>query len=89
MAVSVAGLTFRGGAEHGGDVVVAFDVGLLREIQVTAIRLRFARECGLQVVLGLASLERSHVESLYQLNDLWTDAPGLRRTQPLVAPAPQ
>ena len=60
MAVGVAGLAFRGGAEHGGDVVVAFDVGLLREIQITAIGLQFAGKRGLQVILGLATFKRGH-----------------------------
>ena len=63
MAVRVAGLAFRGGAEHGGDVVVAFDVGLLREIQIAAVGLQFAGERGLQIVFGFASLERRHVSS--------------------------
>jgi glyoxylase I family protein len=55
--VGVAGLAFGGRAEHGGDVVVAFDVGLVREIQVAAVGLRFAGKCGLQVAFGLGSLE--------------------------------
>src|SRR5579863_6312558 len=28
MAMGMTGLAFRGGAEHGGDIVIAFDVGL-------------------------------------------------------------
>ena len=38
MAVRVAGLALGGRAEDGGDVVEAFDVGLLREIEIAAIR---------------------------------------------------
>ena len=57
MAVRVAGLAFGGRAEHRGDVVLAFDVGLAREIQVTAIRLRFAGERGLEIVVRLGALE--------------------------------
>ena len=45
-------------AEHHGDVVKAFDISLLCEVKVPAIRLRFARERCLQVVLGLAALKR-------------------------------
>ena len=54
MAVGMAGLAFRGGAEHGGDVVVAFDVGLLREIEIAAVGLAFAGEGVLQIFHGLA-----------------------------------
>ena len=57
MAVRVAGLAFRGRAEHGGDVVVAFDVGLLGEIEIAAVRLALAGERVLQIFLGLAALE--------------------------------
>ena len=40
----MASFTFGGGAEHGCDVVIAFDIGLRRKIKVTAIGLRFAGE---------------------------------------------
>ena len=43
MAVRVAGLAFGGRAEHRRDIVVAFDVGLLGEIEVAAVGLRFRR----------------------------------------------
>jgi hypothetical protein len=33
------GFPFGGGAEHGGHVVVAFNVGALCKVQVTTIRL--------------------------------------------------
>src|SRR5579871_3038868 len=33
VAVGVAGFAFGGGAEDGGDVIVAFDVGLLCEVE--------------------------------------------------------
>ena len=52
MAVGVAGLAFGGRTEHGGDVVVAFDVGLLGEIEIAAIGLRFACESVLEALLG-------------------------------------
>ena len=56
MAVRMAGLAFGGRAEHGGDVVVAFDVGLLREIEIAAVRLALAGKSSLQIVLGLGAL---------------------------------
>ena len=39
VAVGMAGFAFGGGAEDGGDVVVAFNVGTLCELQVTAVGL--------------------------------------------------
>src|SRR5690606_34035584 len=39
VAVGVAGLTFGGGAEHGGHVVVALDIGLGGEIEIAAVGL--------------------------------------------------
>ena len=55
MAVGVAGLAFRGRAEHGGDVVEAFNVGLLREIEIAAVRLALARERFFQICFRLAA----------------------------------
>ena len=57
MPVRMPGLAFGGGAEHRGHIVIAFHVGLLREIQVAAIRLRFTGERVLQVAVGLAAFE--------------------------------
>ena len=59
MAVRMAGLAFGGGAEHGGDVVVAFDIGLLREIEIAAVGLAFAGERVLQILLGLRCLSET------------------------------
>ena len=59
MAVGMAGLAFRGGAEHGGDVVEAFDIGLLREIEITAVGLAFAGERVLQILRGLAAFREA------------------------------
>ena len=53
VAVGVAGLAFGGRAEQRGDVGVAFHVGLVGEIQITPIRLGFARESVLEVLFGL------------------------------------
>ena len=60
MAVRMAGLAFGGRTEHGGDVVVAFDVRLLGEIEIAAVRLAFTGEGGLQIVFGLAATKRCH-----------------------------
>ena len=60
VAVRVAGLALGGRAEHGGDVVVALDVGLLREIEIAAVGLALAGERCLQVVFGLGSFELGH-----------------------------
>ncbi len=57
MAVSMAGFAFGGGPEHGGDIVVAFDVGLLGKIKITAVGLIFPGEGGFQVFFGLGPLE--------------------------------
>ena len=57
MPVRVAGFAFGGGAEHRGDIVVALDIGLLREIQITTIGLRFAGECGLEIAFGFGAFQ--------------------------------
>ena len=54
VAERVPGLTFGDRAEQRGDVRVALDVGLLREVEVPAVRLALARERLLEVVVGLA-----------------------------------
>ena len=76
MAVGVAGLAFRGGAEHGGDVVKAFDVGLLREIEVTPIGLALTGKSVLQILCGLAALQGRHLSLLLVV-------PSMRRAQVL------
>src|SRR5579859_2941995 len=60
MAVGVAGLALGGRAEHGSDVVIALDVGLLREIEIAAVGLALASERGFQITLGLRAFERRH-----------------------------
>jgi hypothetical protein len=55
--MGVAGFALRGRAEHGGDVVIAFDIRLLGEIQVAAIGLTFAGERRLQVLFGARTLQ--------------------------------
>src|SRR5471030_1213765 len=57
MAMGMAGLAFGGGAEHGGDIVKAFDIGLLREIKIAAIGLAFAGEGLFEVSPGLGVFE--------------------------------
>src|SRR5207248_4352659 len=59
----VSGLAFGDRAEQRGDVRVSLDVGLLREVEVTAIGLALARERLLQVLVRLASLEIGHRSS--------------------------
>ena len=60
MSMGMAGFAFRGGAEHGGDIVVAFDVGLLREIEIAAVGLAFAREGSFRLSCGLAAFQGCH-----------------------------
>jgi hypothetical protein len=55
VAERVARLTLGDGAEQGGDVGVALDVGLLGEVEVAAVGLALAGERRLEVVLGLAA----------------------------------
>src|SRR5438876_7116430 len=56
----VAGLTLGDGTEERGDVGIALDVGLLREVEVAAVGLALPREGLLQVVVGLGSLQLGH-----------------------------
>ena len=51
MAVRVTGFTFGGGPENGCNVVVAFNIGLLCEIEITAIGLGFAGKSTLLVLV--------------------------------------
>ncbi len=53
MAVRMPGLAHGGRPEHGGDVVVAFDVGLLREVELAQVRFGGLGECRLQVLSRL------------------------------------
>jgi hypothetical protein len=55
MAVGMARLTLGSGTEHRGHVIEAFDVRLGREVQITAIRLRFACECILEILFRLTT----------------------------------
>ena len=60
MAMGMAGLAFRGRAENRRNVVVAFDVGLLGEIDIAPVGLGLAREGVFKVLFGLGSLQGSH-----------------------------
>ena len=60
VAERVAGLALGDRAEQRRDVGVALDVGLLREVQVAAVRLALAGERFLQVVVGSTALELGH-----------------------------
>jgi hypothetical protein len=64
VTMGMAGFAFRGGAENGGDVIMAFDVGLLCELEVAAIGLAFAGESLFQIFPGLGVLESGHGPSL-------------------------
>jgi len=55
VAMGMTGLTLGGGAEQGCDFREAFHVGLVCEIQITAIGLRLAGEGGLEVVVGMGA----------------------------------
>ena len=57
MPVGMARFTFGGGTENSGYVVVALNVSFLREVEVTAVCLRLARERVFEVLLGLGSFE--------------------------------
>ena len=63
MAMSVAGFALGGRAKHRGDIVMALDIGLLREIQIAAVGLAFAGERGLEVVLRLRALESYRIST--------------------------
>ena len=53
-------LAFGGGAEQRGHVGVGFDVGLVRELQIAVVGLRFAGEGGFQVFFRSGAFESSH-----------------------------
>jgi hypothetical protein len=55
--VGMAGFTFGGGAEQHRHVVLAFHVGLVGEVEVAAVGLRFAGKGVLQVLFGLRTLQ--------------------------------
>ncbi|MOA47016.1 hypothetical protein D3C78_1696010 [compost metagenome] len=58
--MGVAGFTFSGGAEHGGNVVIAFNVGLACEVQVAPIGHGFAGKGVLQILFGLGAFQHAH-----------------------------
>src|SRR5688572_12733344 len=65
VAVSVARLAFCRLAEVARDFRVTFDVGDLCEVEVATVRLAFASERFLQVLLRLRALEFCHGNSFY------------------------
>ncbi|MCY1530000.1 hypothetical protein D9M68_651730 [compost metagenome] len=56
----MAGFAFGGRAEQGRHVVLAFHVGLVREIQVTAVGLGFTGEGVFQALLGFRAFQCGH-----------------------------
>ena len=55
MAMSMTGLALSGRAENCGDVVVSFNISLLREIEIAAVGLRLTSKGVLQVLFGFSS----------------------------------
>jgi hypothetical protein len=51
----MARFAFRGRAEQSRDFGVTFNVGLVCEVQITAVCLRFAGKGGFQVVMGMGA----------------------------------
>ena len=76
MAMGMAGLAFRRRTKDGGNVVVAFDVGLLGEVEIAAVCLALTRESSFEVVLGFGSLEIGHgfLPSWNLANGYWVAA---------------
>jgi hypothetical protein len=69
MAVRMARFAFRRRAEDRGDVVLPLDVRLAREIKIAPIRLRFAGERSLQVVVRFgARVPSSCISSKWTLH---------------------
>ncbi len=56
----MAGLAFSGRAEQGCHFGLAFHVGLVCEVQVTAVGLAFAGESGFQVVVRFGAFKGGH-----------------------------
>src|SRR5664279_2581385 len=56
-AMRMARLTFSGGAEQRRNIVLPFDIGLVREIEVAAVRLRLAGERIAQTLLCFRTLQ--------------------------------
>ncbi len=70
MTVRVARFAFRSRAKYCGHVVVTLDIGLRREVQITTIRLRFARERVAQILFGFRAFELLHMSLLDSLTTL-------------------
>ena len=66
MATGVAGFALGGRAKHRGAIVMAIDIGLLREIPIAAVGLALADERGLEVVLRLRALESYRISTRFR-----------------------
>ncbi len=53
----VTRLAFRSRQEDSRYIVVAFNISLSREIEITAIDLRLARKCVFKISLSLAAFQ--------------------------------
>jgi hypothetical protein len=60
VTMGVSGLAFSGRAEQGCHIGLAFHVGLVREVKVTAVGLGLACEGGLEVLFRLGAFECCH-----------------------------
>ena len=80
VAERVTGLALGDRAEQRGDVGVALDVGLLREVQVAAVGLALAGERLLQVLLGLVPLRSAMRDAPFVLVvTRWVESAAVRR----------
>src|SRR6516162_66751 len=57
MAMGMAGLTLGGRAEYRRHVIVALDIGLLSEVEISAVGLAFAGESRFEIFFGLRILQ--------------------------------
>jgi hypothetical protein len=55
--MSVARFAFRRVAKQTGDIRQALNVGLLGEVQIPAVRLRFSGKCCFQIFVGLRTFQ--------------------------------
>src|SRR5207245_10604575 len=81
VAEGVAGLRIRRVLEQPGHVREALDVRHAGEIEVAAVRLGFAREGFLEVLVALAALDALACHGLSSLGSVPGGGVGARRTQ--------
>src|SRR6185437_5986463 len=82
--MGMAGFAFSRRAKNRRHVVLTLDVGLVGEIQITAVRLRFAGERILEILVRLRAFERFHATCSLVVRPRWRSAwddAGNRRTR--------